>query len=451
MDIPDIDSGEPVIHRTQRLIINGIGYEAVFLEGRLNLVCEDPEKPRLEIPYKDITLASAETNRLREPVIRLTYSKADGGMRGIELIFIFLAAGRNIQNRDRCLAVLEKQGVPVQPDPTPADYYSRARRERMDAGTLDTDTPAGRPAVPEWTVYGPSQGTRQVRHDEPKPVSPAFTLLAIVLLAALLLAAMLSPIPEPGLQPWEKAAAGKAGVTAAPTKAPAPAATPAAVVRETPSPYGTIPGKGIWVKISYPGRYSGFLSASGWRSDVNSSGTQWYQLPVQNTVIDGFIEKSDGSGERLEVATYNGGVQVARHETTAPRGIVEMHVSVGPAVNGLDVPITRSPASVESPTPPPAEEVPAQFAVPDTGVWVQVRYAGNYTGSISSNGQVRSINDAGDQIYQMVMKSGTIDGTLEKADGSMDPLEILVYKDGVLMALANTTVPKGIAEIHATV
>ena len=450
MDTPGNESGDAVIHRTQRLIINGIGYEAVFLEGRLILVCEDAGKPRLEIPYQDITLASAETNRLREPVIRITYGTADGGMRGIELIFIFLAAGKNIQNRDRCLTVLEKQGVPVRPDPTPADYYSRARRERMDAGTLDIAAPTGRPAVPEWTVYGPAQGTRQALPDEPKPVSPAFTLVAIVLLAAILLVAMVSPIPEPGLQHWEKAAAAKAGVTATPTKVPAPAATPVAVSRESPSPFGTIPGNGIWVKISYPGRYSGFLSAGAWRSEVNSSGTQWYQLPVQNTVIDGFIEKGDGSGERMEVATYNGGVLVARHETTTPRGIVEMHVQVGPAVTGPDVPITPSPASIEPP-PTPAETVPAQFAVPDTGIWVQVRYPGNYTGTISSNGQVRSVDGAEDQLYQMVMKSGTIDGILEKADGSMDLLEILIYRDGVLTALANTTVPKGMAEIHATV
>lgn len=452
MDTPGSESGDAVIHKTQRLIINGIGYAAVFLEGRLSLTCEDAENPRLDIPYPDIALAAAETNKLREPVLRITYGTADGGMRGLELIFIFLAAGRNIQNRDRCLTVLEKQGVPVQPDPTPADYYSRARRERMDAGTFDTDAPAGRPAVPEWTVYGPAQGTRQAPADDPKPVSPAFTLLAIVLLAALMVAAMVTPIPEPGLQPWEKAAAGKAGVTTTPTKAPAPAATPVAVSRETPSPYGTIPGNGIWVKISYPGRYSGFLSASGWKSDVNSSGTKWYQLPVQNTVIDGFIEKGDGSGERLEVATYNGGMLLARHETTTPHGIVEMHVLVGTAVNGPDVPITPSPVSIELPTPStPAQTVPAQFAVPDTGVWVQVRYPGNYTGTISSNGQVRSVEGAGDQLYQMVMKSGKIDGALEKADGSMDLLEILVYRDGVLTALANTTVPKGIAEVHTTV
>ncbi|HEX3001715.1 MAG TPA: hypothetical protein VHN82_05020, partial [Methanoregula sp.] len=146
----------------------------------------------------------------------------------------------------------------------------------------------------------------------------------------------------------------------------------------------------------------------------------------------------DVSGERLEVATYNGGVLIARYETTTPRGIVEMHVSVGPAVTGPDLPLT----------PSPAETVPAPFAVPDTGVWVQVRYPGNYTGTISSNGQVRPVDGAGNQFYQMVMKSGTIDGTLEKADGSMDLLEILVYRDGVLTALANTTVPRGIAEVH---
>ncbi|MDD5143465.1 hypothetical protein [Methanoregula sp.] len=456
MDTPGNENGDAVIHRTQRLIINGIGYEAVFLEGRLILTSEDTAMSRLEIPYQDITLAFAETNRLREPVIRITYGSADGGMRGVELIFIFLAAGRNIQNRDRCLTVLEKQGIPVRPDPTPADYYSRARRERMDAGTLDTDAPTGRPAVPEWTVYGPAQSTRQALPDEPKPVSPAFTLIAIVILAAIMVVAMVSPIPEPGPQPWEKAALAKASGTPSPTPArtpvpvlsPAPAATPSAITGTAQGNFSTIPGNGIWVRITYPGQYTGFLSAGAWRKDVNSYGTQWYQLPVKNTTVDGFIEKGDGSGQRLEVSMYNGGTLLARRETTSPRGIVEMHVSVGPALIGPDVKEMQAPVVAEPPAP---EAGPVQITVPDTGVWVQVSYLGDYSGTISSNGQVRAVYGNGDQIFQMVMNRGTIDATLEKADGSTRLLEIRVYKGGVLTAIANTTVPRGIAEIHTTV
>ncbi|AGB01857.1 hypothetical protein [Methanoregula formicica] len=460
MDTPGNESGDAVIHRTQRLIINGIGYEAVFLEGRLVLVCEDAGKPRLEIPYQDITLASAETNRLREPVIRITYGTADGGMRGIELIFIFLAAGKNIQNRDRCLTVLEKQGVPVRPDPTPADYYSRARRERMDAGTLDTAAPTGRPAVPEWTVYGPAQGTRQALPDEPKPVSPAFTLVAIVLLAAILLVAMVSPIPEPGLQHWEKAAAAKAGVTATPT--PAPVSAPAAAVSniahepgqtipdsvaEATLPPGAVPGNGIWVKIAYQGYYAGTLSAGGLQIDVNSSGTQIYQMPVHDTVIDIFVEKGDGSGEALEIGVYNGGEVVESDVTSRPRGALEMHVPVGPAIIRNATPVGPLVVTTIPETVAPSGASP----VPSTGVFVRVLYPGQYTGTISANGFERAVNSSGEQIFQLSMAVGNIDAFLEKGDGSVRNILVEVYKNGNMVTSADTSIPYGVVEIHTSI
>jgi len=179
--------------------------------------------------------------------------------------------------------------------------------------------------------------------------------------------------------------------------------------------------------------------------DVKSSGTQVYLLPVQNTVIDVFIEKSEGSADSLDVAIYSAGIPVAHQETTAPRGLVEMHVSVGAMSAGT----TLTQEAIAA-LPAPAAG-PVQYAIPATGVWVHVAYPGNYTGTLASNGQQQAIDASGEQIYQMVMKNGAIDGVLEKSDGSTKPLEVEVYKDGILIDLANTTTPLGIVEIHTTV
>jgi hypothetical protein len=440
---------ESVIQTTQKLIINGVSHKGVLRGSRLILIDAETNSPRITIPYPAIELAAAGTNRLREPVIRFTYTSDDGSARGVEIIFIFLAGGMNVQNRDRCLAALERQGVPVRHDTTHADFHSLSKRDRMDAGTLDAEMPQGRPAVPEWTVYGPAQGGRQWVPEEPHPVSPIVTLAAVIILAAILIAAMVTPLPEPSTPSWSKTMPAGKTMSATPVPTPTPAATQAAVTGAG-GPSGTIPGNGIWVKISYPGQYAGFLSASGWRSDVNSSGTQWYQLPVQNTVIDGFIAKGDGSAERLEVGTYNGGTLIAQQGTSVPRGIVEMHVAVGPAVvndthSGSG--ITTVPALV---TQTPVQE-PVQPVIPTSGVWVHVAYPGNYTGTLSANGRTQEIDAAGDQIVQLVMKNGNIDGILEKADGSAGRMEIVVYNDGSVVSIANTSAPRGVVEIHTKI
>ena len=70
---------------------------------------------------------------------------------------------------------------------------------------------------------------------------------------------------------------------------------------------------------------------------------------------------------------------------------------------------------------------------------------------MSANGRTQEIDASGDQIVQMVMKNGNIDGILEKSDGSADRMEIVVYWDGTVVSTANTTAPRGVVEIHTKV
>jgi hypothetical protein len=463
MENLNLGSDESVIHSTQRLIINGTGYEAALTANRIILVANDPDRPQIEIPYAGIELAEGETNKLREPVIRITYSIEGGSARGIELIFIFMAAGMNVQNRDRCLTVLERLGVPVHHDPTPSDLISRTKRERMDAGTLNVDGSSGRPAVPEWTIYGPSGSSRNPLPEEPEPQSPLVTLIAMILIAAVLISVMIVPLPEPsGKQPWSKTLA-KPTVPPTPEPVPSPVSTPRpgetgqpAVPAVTSAPEtppllsGGVPGNGVWVKISYPGSYSGFLSAGGWRIDVKSADTQYYQLPVHDVVIDGFIEKTDGSGDTLDVGVYNGGVLVEGKATSSPRGVVELHVPVGPAIMNTSVSVATPQQSAGTVSPVVAI-TPAQYEIPQTGVWVHVSYPGEYSGYIRGNGERKDVSTSGDQFYQFSMKGGLIDGVLQKADRSVQPLSVEVYKDGKQIDLVNTTAPQGTVEIHTTI
>ena len=448
MDNLNLGSDESVIHTTQELIINGVAFEAVLTGSRLIIVDHDSGIPRESIPYTNIDLAIAGTNRLREPVIQLTVSSPDGDTREIELIFIHQAAHRHFLNRDKCMEVIRDRGVPARLNPYHDMTHSIDRKESMNAGTLGADQQSGRPAVPDLAVYGIAQGSKQTLPEEPQPTSPFVTFIAVIIIAAIVIGALTMPIPGPDASATAASLSlAKSSPTAAPTPTMVAAATPvpAATTGLPRTGGGDVPDNGIYAKITSPGAYSGYFAAAGWRMDVKSSGTQVYLLPVQDTVVDAFIGKSEGSADSLDVTIYSAGFPVAHQETTAPRGLVEMHVAVGSMSAG-----SALPQEVTAPLPAPSTG-PVQYAIPATGVWVQVAYPGNYTGTLSSNGQRREIDANGNQLYQMVMKNGTIDGVLEKSDGSLRPLEVEVYRDGILIDLANTTTPLGTVEIHTKV
>ena len=449
MDNLNLDSGESVIHTTQELIINGVGYEAALTGSRLILVDHDSGTPRVNIPFASIGLAVAGTNRLREPVIQLTYSTPDGSSRGIELIFIYQDAHRNFQNRDKCMEVIRDRGVPVRLEPYRATPSSLNRKESMDAGTLELDQPSGRPAVPEWTIYGISQGSKNTLPEEPAPTSPIVTFIVVFLIAAIFIAAMIVPIPGPDARqpaPGQAAPAPATSMTPVTAATPAPSATPAPEITLAP---GAAPTNGIWVRVSCPGGYTGSLRAQGWNTDVNGSGTLLYQMPVSNTTIEGSIEKTGGSAETLIVEVFNGGIPVSNSTTAKPYGLVELHIPVGLA-------IVNSPAPVPAPVPavtagPTLDASAAASGVPPAGIFVRVVYPGQYSGSISGNGLAREVNSSGARVYQVPLSSGTIDAYIEKGDASVRDMTVQVYKDGTLVTSGSTSRPQGMVEIHTAV
>lgn len=443
MDTPPLEDGETVIHTTQRLIINGTSHTGILTDRRLILAGSESETPRIIIPFADIELAAADTNRLREPVIRITYTSPDGGARGIELIFVYRVGARNVQNRDKSIGLLEERGVPVRPAP-PDAYRILDRKEGMQAGTLVVEGTDARPQAPSWSIYG-TQDSGKGSREVPTEVSPIHTIAVGILLAAIIIWAMTVPLPEPR----EPSYLAKISVTPMVTKTGTAAPTPTVV----PGADGIlladqVPGNGFWARVTYPGDYSGFLSAGGWRTDVMGPGTTLYQLPVQDTVIDGFIEKGDGSGNTLTVEVFNGGFRLSKYETTTPHGMVELHVPVTqphmntnlPSQTAVTVRPAPDTASVEAPSP-----------IPAYGVWAKISYNGNYTGTITTNGMQRDVSGSGDKILQLIITSGMIESSITKEDGSAMPLSLEIYKDGTLIGTATTTTPRGTVEMQTIV
>jgi hypothetical protein len=319
-------------------------------------------------------------------------------------------------------------------------------------GAAATGEEPGRPAVPEWTIFGSSRGARKPVPEEARHRSPLFIIVAALLVVGFCIGAILIAGQVMGSKPVPGTNISAIRQPAFPESVIPPVTVHNA---ETPSSSqgfssatGTLPLNGIWVRISYPRDFSGTLEAQGWTTVVNGSGTRLYQLPVHDTLIVGAVDKLDGSGNTLEVGVYNGGTLIAESRTAKPWGSIDLNTRVGPALmNGPVIPLAP-PVIIVPPTPDTSLTL---HPVPASGIWVRVAYPGNFTGTITANGLASDVNSSGDQIYRIPMTGGTIDGFIAKGDGSVKNLMVQVYRDGSMVTYGNTSTPLGTVEIHTKV
>ena len=206
MDNLNLGSDEPVIYTTRKLIISGVGHEAVLTHMRLILVESATGHVREDIPFTDIERAVAGTNALREPTITITIRSPDGTTRETELVFIHRAAGQNVLDRDGCVTALRDHKVPVQAG-SPVDvrpYFGRL--DNTEAVTQGANEPAGRPAVPEMTLFGSvARSARQPPPMETPQRSPFVTIAAAILLIGICIGGLLFLVPGPAAnQPMDQ-------------------------------------------------------------------------------------------------------------------------------------------------------------------------------------------------------------------------------------------------------
>jgi len=448
MDNLNLAADEAINYKSQKIILSGTGYEAILTNKRFLLEEIETGTVREDLDYSAISLASAAFNKLKEPVIILSLTAPDGNTRQLELIFVQPGAGQNVQDRDRCLTALKARNVPVDGMARPSSR-SLARNDGIQGNSgKGTSIQSG---VPEWTDAGTSVPRHQAQQETP-PRSPITLIITALIIIGLLIGIVViagnfmksQPVPANNTIPVKETTIPDSLIPSQST-AIEPTATPSPADQTLPM---EIPLNGIWLQVSYPGNFSGTAEAGGWMTALDGSGTRLYQLPVQNTVVRVAVSKLDGSGNTLEAKLFNGGTSISEFTTTKPWGLIDANTAVGPALINSPVVSTTTPVITVSPTMDP---LLSQHSVPDSGVWVRVTYAGNFTGSISANGLERVVKGSGDKFYQMSIKSGIIDGYMEKEDGSANNLVIQVYKDGLWVATANTSKPQGIAEIHAQI
>jgi hypothetical protein len=126
---------------------------------------------------------------------------------------------------------------------------------------------------------------------------------------------------------------------------------------------------------------------------------------------------------------------------TTPPATTAVNTAVTSVPTTITPEQTPTPTVIVTPTPQPT------LIIPETGVWVRVRYTGNFTGEVGTGGGMRKVSGTGEQVYQVPTVDGPVDVTIEKLDGSGDVLSVEVYKEGTLVKRDTVSAPRGIIDM----
>jgi hypothetical protein len=102
-----------------------------------------------------------------------------------------------------------------------------------------------------------------------------------------------------------------------------------------------IPPIGVYVKVLYPGTFSGVIGTPGNTFNVNDSGDQLYTISTTDGIVSVSIQKKDGSAGKITAEIYKNGVMVKSSSTTTPKGTVEIQFDL----KSLQTGNTTSPAT----------------------------------------------------------------------------------------------------------
>jgi hypothetical protein len=135
--------------------------------------------------------------------------------------------------------------------------------------------------------------------------------------------------------------------------------------------------------------------------------------------------------------------------------IVHVPPPTTPVATSLPTPVpTKLPPAAVTLQPAPTTGIPpvptpVQRVVPQTGVWVQINYSGNFSGSVGTAGAMMEVAGSGEMYYQVPTVDGVVEATIQKLDNSGNVLTVEVYNNGNLIKSGTTRTPEGEVDIHA--
>jgi hypothetical protein len=164
-------------------------------------------------------------------------------------------------------------------------------------------------------------------------------IVGMILLSNFAAAPPQNTIPTPTITPV-------ALVTQA-TPTPVPSPTPAVVIASTPAPQSAVPPTGVWVRVSYLGKFDGTFGTPTSKHIVGerNTGDQFFMVSTITGPVEASIQKLDGSNGELLIEVYKNGELMKRATTIAPKGIIDLQVDLKPQTTPTAVPVVNTTAA----------------------------------------------------------------------------------------------------------
>ena len=123
--------------------------------------------------------------------------------------------------------------------------------------------------------------------------------------------------------------------TLPPTTIPKTTSTALVTTLVTPAPARVmIPQNGVWVRVTYPGTFTGLIGMPGDLHASTDSGDRFYQISTTNGTVSVSLQKTDGSSDKLAVEIYKNGVLVKQVSTIAPKGELDFQFDLKTVSSG---------------------------------------------------------------------------------------------------------------------
>jgi hypothetical protein len=277
---------------------------------------------------------------------------------------------RPIEDVIHSIEPLIEDSVPrTVPSPlVPKQHSSPQHSEEPPAAEPAAQVSPGQGASPvqdiKWPVITPSadsQSPPETGNEPPAPPAPHYPVpqattrmsgylipgVILVLILAIIGAVFVFANPLGSIHIGEITPVPTVTVTTVATIAPSYTTTPTleativpahTPVTPVPTPQTLIPPTGVWIRVIYPDKFTGFVGTPGNQADVADTGDKFYQIPTSVGIVVASIQKADGSSDLLTVDVYKDGNLVMQKSTVTPNGVVEVQADLKPALTPTPTP-----------------------------------------------------------------------------------------------------------------
>lgn len=185
-------------------------------------------------------------------------------------------------------------------------------------------------------------------------------------------------------------------------------------------------GSGYTVKIITDGAWSGSIATGGSSRSIEGEGTTTISIEGDVSIISANAQKQAANSNELTIQILKDGEVVRESSTVAAYGIAQVSYSALEGLDGIDDESKQSPYSV------------------------RISYEGEWSGAISGEGTIRSVQGEGTKTFQIQGEPVVVSANAQKRDGGSGTLTVQILKNGEVIKESSTDAEYGIASVSVT-